>query len=1080
MKIRESGVRPSRPEGAGTSQAAAEIPEPSSPPSASSDSDDALPLAALIRRPASAAGTMRPRVGLQPLASRQRSAFTSSSKASSSAPAGQAKGSRRPQTPEIQFRTRVRKAWARHATDHGRLLAAYQREFGAKQTGPELLKALVAAARVPGTSALPTKVPQVTRYVVKLHDKMPAAQLVCWNDENGEIFDVRLARSDKPEDVQLAASDLLASAKNRHNVTSEEAGAATVILRGLWQRRRGKELDAITEAWHDLPGNALSADFHVLEYLQGLTKAPGAEALPTDGVGIQRFLVKVPGIAERVDILLREQPDGTLGDLRFAPQKKETLPWLVRLMEKGEGTSTQRKTSAPKQGPRNANTLWGALKKQLSAEFEACRNARREKGERVPAAGAFVKHLDALCLAAGEGVVVDADLDVRRFVVTPEGSDHPITLLRRADERGVAALRVVQPDLSDEQAMVKDIRKYDRTPAAGTVAAAPAPAAAASGAGVAGPSTAPPSGGRAMRDAWQLKQVLEVAVANQAGGGDILAGADKASGVPDKELRRWLGPDGGLLLTPGALLKLKNYYDLRDDFETLFTQLGQPESVAKLPGDLTAAMTLRMLQARRAHPDVPTAQLARMSDVHPEVAKRYFEVGYEAFLKAGNGRLRRMPDYAEHRAAIHAALVAIDTVGSVDRAGHLPVPETAAETFLRQLEERLYQARMAITQMRLYPELTATQAVRRVNAWPEMPALLERLVLPGGQLRAPDDIARDLPGFNADSMLELQQLLARLAPGAAGAEITEELMPAQGLAPGKVFIVRDPSGAQDGQAGALVGKGARVRRLEQIYANSPGQVVPPRSYRRERQKQCLRWLSTFVKSRFPKATEVQAYWDGARGQLWVSSNNTGANADIEAFLKNGGLAQALEDLEEDTHASREIRHASRLRQMMKDESARPAQSRELLAALFGGKVRVPKEVIFNGSGQRIELHAERRIKQAFEEEHGEGSLDRRLVAGTMRPCGICAKDLALPASARRGPFWMSRAATQGHDLDAHARHDRDAAIGTYATRTRDGTLTVAYNTDSDDGTDIDDRDSRLGKRKEHPADAGKGASAKRR
>jgi hypothetical protein len=168
--------------------------------------------------------------------------------------------------------------------------------------------------------------------------------------------------------------------------------------------------------------------------------------------------------------------------------------------------------------------------------------------------------------------------------------------------------------------------------------------------------------------------------------------------------------------------------------------------------------------------------------------------------------------------------------------------------------------------------------------------------------------------------------------------------------------------------------------------------------------------------------------------------------------------------------------------MMKDESVRPAQSREMLAALFSGQVRVPRGAIFNPSGQRIELHAERRIKQAFEEEHGEASLDRRLVAGTMRPCGICAKDLGLPASARRGPFWMSRAATEGHDLVAHAEHDRDAAIGTYATRTRDGTLTVAYNTDSDDGTDLDDRDSRLGKRpvKERPDDAGKAPRVKRR
>jgi hypothetical protein len=583
-----------------------------------------------------------------------------------------------------------------------------------------------------------------------------------------------------------------------------------------------------------------------------------------------------------------------------------------------------------------------------------------------------------------------------------------------------------------------------------------------------------------MRDAWQLKQALEVAMANKRRGGDLLAGAAEACGVPDMELRRWLGPEGELLLTPGALLKLKSYYDVREDLESLFAALGQPESVAKLPGDLTAEMTLRMVEARRARPDVPTAQLARISGLHPEVAKRYFDVSHGAFFVGSNERLRRMPDYAAHRAAIQAALVEI---GLTERADRLPVPETAAETFLRELEERLYHVRMAVEQMRRDPALSAAQAVGMVNAWPEMPALLEQLVRPGGELRAAGDIARSLQGFEPGLLPLLEQLLGRLAPGLAGGVMTEELMPAKGLTPGKVFIVRDPSGAHDGRTGTREGKATRARRLEQIYANSADQVVPPRSYRQERQKQCLRWLSTFLQGRFDKATEVQAYWDAPRGELWVSSNNTGANADIEALFKDGGLAEALDEVVQDTHASREMRHAARLRQVMKDESARPAQARELIAALFAGKVRVPREAIFSsGTGQRIELHAERRIKQAFEKLHGEGSLDRRLIAGTMRPCGICAKDLGLPPSARRGPFWMSRAATHGHDLEAQVAHDRDAGIGTYVTRTRDRELSIAYNTDSDDGTDLDDRASAPGKRSavDRPTGGGQRHRVKRR
>ena len=69
---------------------------------------------------------------------------------------------------------------------------------------------------------------------------------------------------------------------------------------------------------------------------------------------------------------------------------------------------------------------------------------------------------------------------------------------------------------------------------------------------------------------------------------------------------------------------------------------------------------------------------------------------------------------------------------------------------------------------------------------------------------------------------------------------------------------------------------------------------------------------------------------------------------------------------------------------------------------------------------------------------------------------------------------------QGHDLGSQAEHDRNKGIGTYATRTRDGQLTVAYNTDSDDGTDIED--SALGKRsaKDRAEDAGKAPRVKRR
>jgi hypothetical protein len=97
---------------------------------------------------------------------------------------------------------------------------------------------------------------------------------------------------------------------------------------------------------------------------------------------------------------------------------------------------------------------------------------------------------------------------------------------------------------------------------------------------------------------------------------------------------------------------------------------------------------------------------------------------------------------------------------------------------------------------------------------------------------------------------------------------------------------------------------------------------------------------------------------------------------------------------------------------------------------------------------RVPLHAERRIKRALEQATGQG-LDRRRLAGTMRPCGICAYDLGLPDDARRGPFWMSRPSQAFADTHAIVEANVNQGIGSHVTMTVEGKLSVHHDTDSD-------------------------------
>ena len=117
------------------------------------------------------------------------------------------------------------------------------------------------------------------------------------------------------------------------------------------------------------------------------------------------------------------------------------------------------------------------------------------------------------------------------------------------------------------------------------------------------------------------------------------------------------------------------------------------------------------------------------------------------------------------------------------------------------------------------------------------------------------------------------------------------------------------------------------------------------------------------------------------------------------------------------------------------------------AAIAAGRFHVPR-ASFNERGSTVDLHAERRIQHYLRAAFDE-SLDRRLLAGTMRPCGNCAHELDPNGEERRGPFWLSRPAQAFSDTRRIIARNIEKSVGTYVTKTREGRVTTDYDTDSD-------------------------------
>ncbi len=295
----------------------------------------------------------------------------------------------------------------------------------------------------------------------------------------------------------------------------------------------------------------------------------------------------------------------------------------------------------------------------------------------------------------------------------------------------------------------------------------------------------------------------------------------------------------------------------------------------------------------------------------------------------------------------------------------------------------------------------------------------------------------------------LEAMFERLNGLARGAQFNDGDMTGvtirSGLS-GRVYVV-------DAEA-AESGGNKRESLLERVYARNPRFVQGPRSYETDRPRQVLRWMSTVLKETFPGGREVQAYFDREKQTIYVSSNRFDDNKNIrELLLKGAGLQGLAENRMDEDPKTREARHSSKLKNALSQSEVlgEDALFGEVLKAIEDKRFEIPDQRFYDDH-QDVGLHAERRIKEALEAD-GRGPMNLDLLAGTRRACGQCAADLGFEDWRRRGPFWLSKAASAFLDGGAIIDEDKKKSVGTYVTRTRNGRLTTDYNTDSDSSSD---------------------------
>ncbi|WP_140629443.1 hypothetical protein [Methylibium rhizosphaerae] len=542
----------------------------------------------------------------------------------------------------------------------------------------------------------------------------------------------------------------------------------------------------------------------------------------------------------------------------------------------------------------------------------------------------------------------------------------------------------------------------------------------------------------------------------------------QGAGTSKGSLANWVvAATGALKKPPASVAALPGYEQESGEIRRLLRALGHAKEADALPDQsgarqhISAATVARAFALIADNPQRSRGGVALDVGLSKETLALF--IGPHG---ADVPRIARLRDYSEHFEAIRQAL---HRMGRADQANQLPMPlqhptATAglagpsteagtsaavllsAQEFVQRAESTVNKIVAVAELLRQDPTMSMLAATQSVGA---SKRVIRALMDDRGALRDRPDIEQMLRDVNPVTSQAIGKLVARLAERLDSAATAPHqpqdepplkrlVLEAAGFAHDRVLLVdrntMDP------------GPGTRDRK-QAIYSQNPSLVREPRSYEIDRQRQPLRWLSTMLKARFPRAMEVQCYYDAPSRSVVVSANVLQANAEIDRFIKSGGLGHMLADQAPRPvdNTQRAERHSAKLLTRL-DPAADPhptQNAEEILAALAEGRIRVPRR-----GHSAVDLHAERRIARYLGDNFGR-SLDRTQLAGTMRPCGTCADEIGAGPDEHRGPFWMSKASRAGTVSDADIDRQARAGVGTSITLARNGRLTFGHDTDSD-------------------------------
>jgi hypothetical protein len=530
-------------------------------------------------------------------------------------------------------------------------------------------------------------------------------------------------------------------------------------------------------------------------------------------------------------------------------------------------------------------------------------------------------------------------------------------------------------------------------------------------------------------------------------------------GISRLTLGSWMYADGRLRKSPNNVSRLPGYVQVHEEIKDLLRALGHAEMADELPADskrridMRAELIARTLAMMVEDPRQRPGAIAPRMGLSDKVLKEY--IGTDG-TSLDFGRIAALADYAAQVDSIRDSL---RSLGRDDVAQGLPAPpaqvvllsgeasqaRVPVMNFLSAAENQTGRIAEAAVLLRDNPTMGMDTAMGLAGVSKPVARLLidER-----GRVRDAGSIEAQFDGMDTQVSARLARLVDRLwqrvvetEPASAG-----PMKPLQLRGRDRRMLIVDHR-TKEPAVGA-------PDQLKSIYAQNASLVQEPRSYATDRQRQPLRWLSTVLKQRFPQGLEVQCHFEPRDRVIVVSSNSAQVNADLQDFLKDGGLHALLREQPPSAAASqqqtREERHLAKLATRMNRHADphRQPESDAVFQAIAEGRFRVPLRQY--GAGGPMEfLHAERRIKDYLHEElHAPLQLEQ--LAGTMRPCGTCAEELGAGPDQHRGPFWMSKASrpgVKGHeDIDRHVSE----GLGTSVTMSRrDGRLTFGHDTDSD-------------------------------